>query len=60
MFVIDGKPLDLTRPNSGVSIQLKPGGSITQSQNGVTQRVVNDTDKTKALHELIKINLETK
>ena len=54
MFLLDGKPLDLTKPQPGLSIQLKPGGSITQSQNGVTQRVVNDTDQTKALHELIK------
>ena len=52
--LINGKPVDLTKPNSfgGVSIQLKPGGSIAQTENGVVQRVVNDTHETKALHEL--------
>lgn len=54
MFFIDGKPLDLTTQQPGVSIQLKPGGSITQSKNGVTQSVVNNTTQMKPLHELIK------
>lgn len=54
MFFIDGKPLDLTTQQPGVSIQLKPGGSITQSQNGVTQSVVNNTTQLKHLHELVK------
>ena len=54
MFFIDGKPLDLTTQQPGVSIQLKPGGSITQSQNGVTQSVVNNTTQLKPLHELVK------
>ena len=54
MFFIDGKPLDLTTQQPGVSIQLKPGGSITQSKNGVTQSVVNNTTQLKPLHELVK------
>ena len=54
MFFIDGKPLDLTTQQPGVSIQLKPGGSITQSKNGVTQSVVNNTTQMKPLHELVK------
>lgn len=54
MFLIDGKPFDLTTQQPGVSIQLKPGGSITQSQNGVTQSVVNNTTQLKPLHELVK------
>ena len=54
MFFIDGKPLDLTTQQPGVSIQLKPGGSITQSKNGVTQSVVNNATQMKPLHELIK------
>lgn len=54
MFLIDGKTLDLTTQQPGVSIQLKPGGFITQSQNGVTQSVVNNTTQLKPLHELVK------
>ena len=54
MFLLDGKPLDLAKPQPGLSIQLKPGGSITQSKNGVTQSVFNNTTQLKPLHELVK------
>lgn len=39
MFLIDGKPLDLTKPNPGITI--KPGGYISQSENGVTTTVTH-------------------
>ena len=42
MIFIDGKPVDLTKPQTwGGSIQLKPGGSITQSKDGVTTKVTH-------------------
>jgi hypothetical protein len=40
MITINGKPIDLTNPSSwnqpGVSITMKPGGSITTVQDGIT------------------------
>lgn len=41
MIMIDGKPLDLTKPGSFKGITIKPGGHISQSANGVTTTVVH-------------------
>jgi hypothetical protein len=39
MIQIDGKTLDLTNPSSwGNNVQIKYGGFIQQTQNGVTTR----------------------
>jgi hypothetical protein len=39
--MIDGKPLDLTKPGSFKGITIKPGGHISQTQNGVTTAYIN-------------------
>jgi hypothetical protein len=40
MFEIDGKEVDFTKPETwGNSIQIKEGGSITQSKDGVVTKV---------------------
>jgi len=40
MLELDGKPVDLTKPQTwGTAIQLKPGGFIEQREDGVTTRV---------------------
>lgn len=46
MIFIDGKPVDLTKPQTwGGSITLKPGGSIEQRENGVTTKVTYEPQK---------------
>jgi len=40
MLELDGKPVDLTRPETwGTALQLKPGGFIEQRKDGVTTLV---------------------
>ena len=41
MIMIDGKPLDLSKPGSFKGITIKPGGHISQTQNGVTTAYIN-------------------
>jgi len=45
MIEIDGKPVDLTKPETwGTTIQLKPGGFIDQRKDGVTTLVERAQD----------------
>jgi len=41
MLIIDGKKVDLTKPETLKGITLKPGGSISVMQNGVTTTLTN-------------------
>ena len=45
MLELDGKPIDLTRPETwGTAIQLKPNGYIEQRKDGVTTLVEREQD----------------
>jgi len=41
MIIIDGKKVDLTKPETLKGITLKPGGSISFTQNGITTKLTN-------------------
>jgi hypothetical protein len=41
MLTIDGKKVDLTKPETLNKISIKPGGYVEQRKNGVTTRVKN-------------------
>lgn len=55
MLELDGKPVDLTRPETwGTAIQLKAGGFIEQREDGMTtliQRVQNYEIKNQPVKE---------
>jgi len=55
MLELDGKPVDLTRPETwGTAIQLKAGGFIEQRKDGMTtliERVQNHEIKTQPIKE---------
>jgi hypothetical protein len=43
MIQIDGKPLDLTKPETlGDNIKIAPGGFIEQRKDGVTTKVTHE------------------
>ena len=41
MLTIDGKKVDLTKPETLNKIKIKPGGYIEQKKDGVTTRIEN-------------------
>lgn len=55
MLKLDGKPVDLTKPQTwGTAIQLKPGGFIEHRKDGVTtlvERVQNYATKSQPVKE---------
>lgn len=55
MLELDGKPVDMTRPETwGTAIQLKPGGFIEQRKDGMTtliERVQNHEIKNQLVKE---------
>jgi hypothetical protein len=47
MLQIDGKPLDLTNPSSwGDAVQIKQGGYISETKDGVKTTVKSDGNVT--------------
>lgn len=45
MFSIDGKPVDLTKPETLKGITILPGGSITQKKDNVVMQLKNQTSQ---------------
>mgnify|MGYP003342489730 CR=1 FL=1 len=41
MLTIDGKKVDLTKPETLKKITIKPGGYMEQKKDGVTTRIEN-------------------
>jgi hypothetical protein len=57
MIQIDGKTLDLTKPASwGNNVQIKYGGFIQQTQNGVTTRVEPCKPNCASLTQLLLVD----
>ncbi len=54
MLELDGKPIDLTKPQTwGDSIKIKPNGYIQQTKNGVTIRVEPAPQQKEPNHDYV-------
>jgi hypothetical protein len=50
MIMIDGKPVDLSKPETLKGITLRPGGSITIKKDGVVTTLTNPKPEQEPNH----------